>query len=208
MDDTIALHPDQECLFATASGQRGYFTSGQAGACGYSKALLSSHTGTGRFRRMRRGLYRLRDYPTSPDEDIVAAWLALGNDVAVVSHETALDLFDLGDIIPDSIHVTVPRSKRYLPVLPGVTVHTTTRSLGPSDVVVRQGIPTTAPMRTILDVAERGAAPEQIELAIRQAIARGLVVADRLTDAARERHKRVDDLVRAARNTIAHGVKR
>lgn len=203
-----ALHPDQECLFATASGQRGYFTSTQAHACGYSNALLSSHARTGRFRRIRRGLYRLRDYPTSPDEEVTAAWLALGKDVAVVSHLSALDLFDLSDIIPDSVHLTVPRSKRYLPALPGVTVHTATRPLGTTEVVVRQGIPTTAPMRTILDVAETGAAPEQVEFAIRQAIARGLVIPDRLTDAARERNKRVYDLVRSARNKIVHGVER
>ena len=159
MGDTMERQPNQSCLFATASGQHGYFTSKQADSCGYSKALLASHARTGRLRRIRRGLYRLRDYPSSPNEDVTAAWLALGRDIAVVSHESALDLLDLSDIIPNAVHLMVPRSKRHLPDLPGVVVHTTTRPIESTDVVVREGIRLTSPTRTILDSAEAGTPP-------------------------------------------------
>jgi hypothetical protein len=40
--------------------------------------------------------------------------LAVGKDAAGVSHETALDLLDLSDVIPDTVHLTVPRTRRGL----------------------------------------------------------------------------------------------
>jgi predicted transcriptional regulator of viral defense system len=104
--------PDRAQLFEVASEQGGYFTAEQARACGYSWALLSHHVKSGRFIRLRRGLYRYREYPSSPREDVLAAWLAVGKDRAVVSHESALDLLDLSDVIPDTAHLTVPRSRR------------------------------------------------------------------------------------------------
>src|SRR5512133_706176 len=97
--------PDSLRLFEIASEQGGYFTARQARTCGYGFALLSHHSKSGRFIRVRRGLYRLREYPSSPREEVLAAWLAVGKDVAVVSHESALDLLDLSDVIPNVAHV-------------------------------------------------------------------------------------------------------
>src|SRR5690242_4300023 len=114
MADTTSPRPDHACLFATASEQHGYFTSAQARGCGFTRFLLARHAATGRFIRVRRGLYRLRDYPSSPREEVVAAWLAVGKDAAVVSHASALDLLGLSDVVPDLVHLTVPRSKRHL----------------------------------------------------------------------------------------------
>jgi predicted transcriptional regulator of viral defense system len=129
MDDTMEPQTGYQCLFAIASEQQGYFTAKQAMACGFDGDLLAHHTGRGRFLRVHRGVYRLRDYPSSPREEVAAAWLAAGKDAAVISHESALDLLDLSDITPGAIHITVPRSKRYVSKLPGVRVHTTTRPL-------------------------------------------------------------------------------
>ncbi len=49
---------------------------------------------------MRRGLYRLRHFPSSPHEHIVATWLSLHQTPAGVSHESALELYNLSDVIP------------------------------------------------------------------------------------------------------------
>ncbi len=70
--------PDRAGLFQLASTQRGYFTAPQAHAQGYSRALLAYHARTGTFRRVSPGVYRFRDYPAEPHEEVVAAWLALG----------------------------------------------------------------------------------------------------------------------------------
>jgi len=210
MSDTIAadsvhprVRPDRQCLFDTASEHGGYFTAEQAGACGYGFALLSHHAKTGRFIRVRRGLYRLREYPSSPREDVLAAWIALGKDVAVVSHDSALDLLDLSDVIPDAAHLTVPRSRRNLPKLPGVKIHTTVRPFQPADLTYRDGMVVTSASRTILDAAEAGTAPDQIELAVVQAIRRGLALPDQLRREARTRGRRVAALIDGALGLVA-----
>jgi predicted transcriptional regulator of viral defense system len=128
----------------------------------------------------------------------MAAWLAVGKNVAVVSHETALDLLDLSDVTPNAIHLTVPRSKRYHTGLPGVEIHTTKRPLTPRDVTMREDIRVTSAGRTILDTAEWGTGPEQIEMAVRQAIHRGLALPDELQAQAHERGGRVSRLIAAS----------
>lgn len=143
---------------------------------------------------MARGLYRLRDYPSSPREELIAAWLRIAPDAAI-SHESALELFDLSDVIPGSIHLTVPRARRKLIRQPGVTTHTTTRPLDTGDVTTREGVRVTTPERTIADVAESGLAPEQTVMAIRQAIDRGLTTPARIRTAVSDRGRRVRDLI-------------
>lgn len=196
-DTTPTTRPDNEALFATASEQAGYFTAAQARAASYSWPLLSYHAKHGRFVRVARGLYRLRDYPSSPREELIAAWLRLAPDAAI-SHESALELLDLSDIIPGSIHLTVPRARRRLVRQPGVTTHTTTRPLDAAEVFTREGVRLTTPARTIVDVAEGGAAPEQVIRATGQAIERGLTTPDRIRAAARSRGGRVRKLIETA----------
>ncbi len=140
------------------------------------------------------GVYRLRDYPSSNRGQVVAAWLSAGKDVAVVSHESALDLLDLSDVPPTRIHLTGPRSKRYVSASPGVSIHTT-QLLSPEDVFTQEGIRITSPERTIVDAAEWGTGPEQIEMAIHEALARGITTRRRLREAASKRSQRVERLV-------------
>jgi len=196
VDDKDA-RPDHEALFAIVSAQAGYFTASQAAAQGFSSALLSHHVKSGRFLRIARGLYRLRDYPSQPGEDVVAAWLRQAPD-AVVSHESALEVLDLADIIADRVHLTVPRSRRRLVPQDRVVIHTTTHPLGSSDTVSRRGMRVTAPARTIVDVAAAGVAPDQVAAAVHTAVERGLTTASLLREAARTRGRRVQRLIESA----------
>jgi predicted transcriptional regulator of viral defense system len=188
--------PSHARLFELASEQGGYFTAAQARACGFSKALLAHHAKSGRFLRVRQGLYRFREYPSSPREDVTAAWLATGREVAVVSHESALDILRLSDVVPEVVHLTVPRAMRYRSRSSGVVIHTTMRRLAKSDTVVRDGIRVTAAVRSIIDAAGAGTAPEQIEAAIRQALERGMATESKLLGVAKTRGGRVERLVR------------
>src|SRR5438132_5150504 len=190
-----AGRPSRARLFELASEQGGYFTAAQAGTCGFSKALLAHHAKSGRFLRVRQGLYRFREYPSSPREDVVAAWLATGKEVAAVSHESALDILGLSDAVPEVVHLTVPRAKRFRSASPGVAIHTTTRRLGNSDVVVREGIRLTSASRSIVDAAEAGTATEQIVAAIGQALDRGMATKSKLLAHAKVRGGRVERLV-------------
>ena len=188
--------PSRAQLFELASEQGGYFTAAQARARGFSKALLAHHAKSGRFIRVRQGLYRFREYPSSPREDVVAAWLATGKEVAAVSHDSALDILGLSDVEPEVVHLTVPRARRYRSRFPGIAIHTTTRRLGKSDVVVREGIRVTAPARSIVDAAQAGTAPEQIVAAVGQALDRGMATKSKLLAVAKARGGRVERLVR------------
>jgi predicted transcriptional regulator of viral defense system len=189
--------PDEYELFELASGQQGYFTSAQALTAGYSRSLLSHYSKEGRFARSRHGVYRLRQYPSSPNENVMAAWLAVGKD-SVVSHESALSMLRLVDTIPNQTHITVPRSRRYQKAWPGVKIHTTTRPLTKQQIVTREGLSITSPIQSILDFAESGGAPEQAGHAIAQALQQGLITRRGLIEAAQQRSERVERLVSSA----------
>ncbi len=200
MHDTIAPQPDHRRLFEVASAQHGYFTTSQATACGIGWASLSRGAATGRYRRIRRGVYRLRDFPSTSWEEIMSAWLAAGADSAVVSHASALALLGLGDIVPDRVHLTVPRSRRALSIGPGVAIHTSTRTLPPTDITIHNGIRVTSPARTLIDVATTGIDPDHLARAIRQAIAHGWTSAEDLRARANEH----GPMVRLAIHSATH----
>jgi predicted transcriptional regulator of viral defense system len=198
MHDKKPPGPERDKLLEIASEQGGYFTTAQAGRCGFSNALLAHHANRGGFVRVRHGLYRFPEYPPPSREDVLVAWLAAGRHIAVVSHESALELLGLSDIVPQVVHLTVPRSGRYRPASAGVAIHTTTRQLTSGDAVIREGIRVTSPVRSIVDAADAGAAPEQIIAAVTQAVERGMVTSSQLLAAASERGGRVERLVRQA----------
>jgi predicted transcriptional regulator of viral defense system len=129
---------------------------------------------------------------------VAAAWLAVGKHDSAVSHETALDLLDLSDVTPNSIHLSVPRARRGLNPPPGVTVHTLRRPLQPTEVTTVDGIRLTTAPRTIVDAAEAGTGPEQIELAVAQALRRGLATSDELRKQTAARGRRVTRLIAQA----------
>jgi predicted transcriptional regulator of viral defense system len=183
----VALNPDGPALHRLAYSQEGLFTARQAQERGYSAQLLAHHARTGRFARVRRGLYRLSDYPTGEHEEIRAAWLTLGTDRTVVSHESALVLHELSDVLPDTVHLLVSREHRGIRPPAGVTLHTATAAIPDDKITTRNGIRVSTPSQAIADAAGSGTAPEQIQMAIRQALQQGRTTPSQLTDQA-ERH--------------------
>jgi len=179
--------PDVRGLEAEAYHQNGYFSARQALDHGISSQLLSHHVRQGRFERVRRGLYRVQGFPTVEHDDMREKWMAVGKDKAILSHESALALLDLSDNIPDAVHLLVPRRYRGLRRPPGVVVHTR-----PDDddvrTVWRDGLPLTAPARTLVDVVD-DLQPEQASMAVQQALARGLLTTRQLENEAARRHK-------------------
>lgn len=109
----------------------------------------------------------------------------------MVSHESALELYELSDVIPSAVELSVPRSERGQRPRPGVRLHTLEHP--PKDAEIRRlaGVPVTAPERTILDALQAGTQLEQVELAIAQAVDRGLTTPRRLRSAAASRPPRV-----------------
>ncbi len=168
-------------LFQVADRQGGYFSAGQALALGYSRRLHHYHRQQGHWLEVNRGLFRLRDYPVTPDEELVKLSLwsrdLKGQPQAVISHETALRLYDLSDLMPSKIHLSVPKNFRKTPP-EGVVLHKT--AVEPNDVEARSGFRVTSPMRTLIDVADMHISPEHLKTATQQALERGLVRRKRL----------------------------
>jgi predicted transcriptional regulator of viral defense system len=177
--------PDIRGLEADAYQQSGYFTAEQASTHGVSSQLLNHHVKRGRFERVRRGLYRVRGFPSSQHDDMREKWMAVGMDKALISHVSALALLELSDNVPDRVHLLVPRRHRGLRRPPGVVLHTR-----PDDeeiaTVWRDGMPLTAPARTLVDVADE-LQPEQAAMAAQQALGLGLLTRRQLEqEAARQ----------------------
>jgi len=168
-------------LYALAEGHAGYLTARAAIAAGIARPTLSHHARPGgRLIHVARGVYRLRDFPSSPHEHIVAGWLCTPPSAdAVVSHESALELDDLADVIADAVHVTVPRVRRRKPI-EGVVVHPTTFPVTPRQRREVLGVPVTTVERTIVDLVRAGGVTEQVEAAVDQALRRGLTTKRRL----------------------------
>jgi predicted transcriptional regulator of viral defense system len=187
---------DHDLLYQLAEAQAGYFASGQALEAGMDPSTLRYHARPGgRYERVRRGLYRLRHFPSSPFEHIVVAWLPLRLAQAVVSHASALELYELSDVIPDVVHVSVARSKRGQRPRPGVRIHTLVEPLDPQEIRTVAGVSVTSPERSIVDSLDDGEQPEQVELAIRQPLDRGLTTRRRLKTTAGSRSSRVRGIV-------------
>jgi predicted transcriptional regulator of viral defense system len=186
---------DHDGLYRIAESQAGYFTAEQALDTGMDRSTLLHHARPGgRYERVRRGLYRLRHFPSSPHEHVVAAWLDLSAP-AVVSHESALELYELSDVIPSTVHITLPRTKRGQRPRSGVRFHVLTDPPSPDETRRVDGVLTTSPERTIVDSLEAGTQPEQIELAVEQALGRGLTTPRRLRAAAASRPNRVRSFI-------------
>lgn len=182
---------DHDGLYRIAESQAGYFTAEQALSAGMDRSTLLHHARPGgRYERVRRGLYRLRHFPSSPHEHVAAAWLPLPKP-AVVSHESALELYELSDVIPNAIHITLPRAKRGQRPRPGVRFHALQHPPEPDETRRVAGVVVTSPERSIVDSLEAGTQLEQIELAVRQALERGLTTPRRLRTAADGRSARV-----------------
>jgi very-short-patch-repair endonuclease len=107
----------------------------------------------------------------------MAAVLACGQD-AVLSHGSAAALWEIGGERSAAIEVSVPgRAHRRHP---GIVAHR--RILGAHEVASRDGIPLTAPIRTLIDIACR-IERRKLERAIREADTRGLCDPEELRSA-------------------------
>ncbi len=165
------------------------------------------HVAAGHFERVQRGFYRLVGVPVSANEDIVAAWVRYRTRAAVVSHDTALVLYELAPSRSATIHLTVPRARRLRAAQPDsrVAIHTTLAPLRRADVAQRFGVQVTTPARTIVDVAEVGADPQVVIEATTTAVRSGLVSASELHAMAGHRSVRVRRLIdRALQDARVH----
>lgn len=174
-------------LFEVAEQQQGFFTAKQAKAAGFAENTHPYHVQAGNWVREHRGIYRLALFPTADRPDLVlwALWSRNRSEEVegVYSHQTALSLYDLSDVNPSKLHMTVSPNFRRNSDIPGILVlHYA--DLPRSDVQAAQGFQFTRPLRTILDVIEAGTLERNfIRQALLQAVDRGLITRQQIRSA-------------------------
>ena len=166
-------------LFEVAEQQQGFFTTKQAKAAGFAENTHPYHVRVGNWIREYRGIYRLSLFPMADRPDLVlwALWSRNRDEEVegVYSHHTALSLYDLSDLNPAKLHMTVPTKFRRNSKFPGILVlhHA---DLPETDIQMAQGFKFTRPLRTILDLIEAGTVERSfVRQALQQAVDRGLI---------------------------------
>jgi hypothetical protein len=154
-----------ERIAQLASRQHGVVTSAQLGEAGIDKDGVAWRVRTGRLHRLHRGVYAVGHRSLSWRGRWLAAVLASG-DGAVLSHSSAVALWEFLRPIQGPVHVTVDAAVRRKPRA-GIVLHRS-RTLTTADVTRRHGIAVTTPARTIRDL--RGTIePYLFRRALRQA---------------------------------------
>lgn len=181
-----------EQLREIALDQHGFVTAAQAVAAGIPKTELPRLAARRRIERVAHGVYRIPQVPETLYDNWALAVLWTGAAEACLSHETALAAWDVSDVNPDRIHLTVARDRR-LRRAGGQRYVLHHQDLTPGQRTWWEGIPITDLPTTIADCIKTGT-PTYL---LRQAINRGgrmsLLPAadrDRLTDLLEERDGR------------------
>lgn len=161
-------------LAEIAADRHGLVTTEDALDVGYAPGTLDKMARRGQLERLARGLYRIPFLPGGELAGYMAAALWPYGTTGVLTYETALDLWDVCDINPTKIHVTVPRRHRPQRDAPrGYVIHR--EDLAPADVTMIEGIPVVTLEKAIRQCAERHVARDLLEQAARHGRERGLL---------------------------------
>lgn len=163
-------------LLELAQDQHGYLRAEDVREAGFDPKRLVDYERRGAAERVAYGVYRMNAIPPDELEEYMRAALwPMG--AGVLSHETALDLYELCDINPAHIDVTVPhryRTHRSVPEL--YRLHP--RDLASDQARQLRGLPIVTPLRAILDAIENRVRGELIEQAIQTAEQQSLITPD------------------------------
>lgn len=173
------MRENQKRLYETATAQGGYFTYRQALTCGYSSPTHVYHVGTGAWIREYRGIFRLARFPPDSDGHYVlwTLWSCSqdGKPQGVYSHQTALSIHELSDLMPPKLHMTVPVRFRRNAAIPKILIlHKA--DLPSADVERRHGYAVVKPLRAIADLLREGKeSRDRLRQALSEGLGRGVV---------------------------------
>ncbi|BBZ15290.1 type IV toxin-antitoxin system AbiEi family antitoxin domain-containing protein [Mycobacterium branderi] len=155
-------------LWDIASTQLGFVTAQQAVALGVDKFALQMLVHRGTLTRVAHGVYRFPRFPVSQYDPYMLAVLWTRAPEACLSHETALDAYEISDVNPNRIHVTIAKRRR-LRRTGGDDYVIHRQDLAPTQIGWWQEIPTVTPATAIAQCIAYGT-PTYL---LRQAIERG-----------------------------------
>jgi predicted transcriptional regulator of viral defense system len=111
----------------------------------------------------------------NPDLHAALLWLRAGTRAPVaLSHETALQLYDISDVQPGKIHITIPTAVRLNRELPQpLVIHRADLANEETDAV--DGLRATSLFRTLLDLRAAGTSVAIVSAAVDEAARRQLL---------------------------------
>ncbi len=174
-----AMYEALDPLAEAAAQREGYFTRADARAAGAGDAVFDALLTEHKIEPIAADIYHLVQFPRSDQEEHLILWLQTDRQ-GVLSHETALLLHELSDILPQRLHITVPPgfdpgSRQIDPtveLLRGDVADDEKCWLGP--------VPYTSALRTLRECIDIGVSPDLNEQAIEQGLERGLFTEDQL----------------------------
>jgi hypothetical protein len=155
------------------------FTTKQAIRAGFAEKVHAYHVNARNWIREHRGIYRLSDFRAAerPDLTLWYLWSQNRQEIpeGVYSHNTALSLHELSDLMPSKLQMTVPKDFRRSSAIPEILVLHRAH-LEVKDIQEIHGVRVTRPLRTIVDLLRSGNVDRsQVKLAVEEAIRRGLI---------------------------------
>lgn len=176
-------------LALIAAEQQGLVAAADAREAGVDPHRLVDMERRGTIERVARGLYRFPLLDARPVLGQLAQATMWADRRGVLSHDTALDLYELCDVNPAQIHITIPASYRLQKPVPQLyALHK--RDLEKGETTLFEGIPVVTPQRAILDGIEAGLRADLLRQAIDTARRRGQVRGPALARIRRQLQKR------------------
>jgi predicted transcriptional regulator of viral defense system len=164
----MAVVTKLERLREVALDQHGFVTTAQAIEKGVAHAELSTMVARDRLERVAHGVYRVPQVAATEFDQYQLAVLWTGAPETCLSHDTALAAWEVSDINPDHIHLTVACRRRIRRVGGGLyVVHH--EDLDPKQVNWWQGIPTANVPTAIAQCITSGVPTYLIRQALEQA---------------------------------------
>lgn len=163
-----------DILREIALDQHGYITTAQAEDAGVTKYTLSKLASRKRINRVAYGVYSIPYLPTDRFDNLMLAVLWTGVDNAAISHESALELYEVCDINPRTISVTVPKGVR-IKRKGGEGIVLLYENLTTNKKAWRESIPTVKLSHAIKQCIEAGTATYLLEQAIEQGFQKGFL---------------------------------
>jgi predicted transcriptional regulator of viral defense system len=135
-------------LVEIANDNHGFITPDDARRAGIDPMNLVRMAERGHLERRGNALYRFPLTPPGPFDAYVEATLWPRGVEGMISHESALELYEMSDVHPRRIHLTVPHAHRIRRKVPAAyRVHH--EDLRPSDVTYLEGFPVVTPTHAI-----------------------------------------------------------
>lgn len=164
-----------KALYEIAEDNYGFLTVDDARRAGVLPQRLAEMARRGSLQREGLGLYRLDPFPSHELDSYRKATLWPYGVEGVLSHETALDLYELSDVNPPKIHITVPKRYRLRRREAPSSYRFHHEDLDESNITRHESLPIVTPAKAIRQCHEANLRRDLLRQALEDAKQRGLL---------------------------------